>query len=206
MICKYGERFIKIFWLFILPFIFTYTIFNPLKTYPLNTNTDTPQTIVLADINEDLTSFVLADFFQTSLSLGWYNICLDNNTTLPYDDSIIKIVDPSERGAISVSIRTDSLGKQTLKARPFEEDCKNISPRDNMIDLGQIGTTTINDGAMRDTSKLTYDEVLKMLQSVKIKLYIKENLWAFLIKYIILLALWIHLSFLALKTGDFIIK
>lgn len=74
--------FVRLFIIIILPIIFTYFMFNPFLKISLKPNTNEPQYISKLEINKNLTGIILADFFQTSLQLGWYQICFNNQGAL----------------------------------------------------------------------------------------------------------------------------
>lgn len=197
----------------VTPLIFTWIMFDPFLRIQLESNTNEPQFISRLQINDGLTSSSLAEFFQTSLKLGWYQLCFENHGALVMGGQTV--VDREDRGNITVQVREVvpspySNEYRTLNAHPFKEaDCMKI---DNDADGINVGTTTVELGSrINDRPNeiiMLNDKEFQMdfsLDLTKLVLYIKQDWFALIIKYLVILILWSSLILLFRSMRDFLL-
>jgi hypothetical protein len=200
--------------LFIIPFIFTWVMFNPLDTFDLKPNTTEPQDISLGEINKNLTPFILANFFQTTLGLGWYKVCFENTGALTINGHVVS--NREDRGDVQVRVKQGAFSAsmedyQILTARPFEKtDCLRFSESNGGL---TISTSTISLGApMNDipqdrnmVSQSEY-EFSFMFDYEKVHLYIQQDEVAFWVKYAVMLVAWGSLLLLFAGLWEWLLK
>ena len=182
-----------------VPFIFTWLMFDPLATFDLRPNTkNEPRNITGKEINKNLTSFVLANLFQTTLDLGWYKVCFENLGALAINGHTV--VNRKDRGDVQIRVKQGPFLSSVedyyvLKVRPFEKrDCLRFNGGNDGL---TFGTTTVSLGA--PVSDMSQDLISISQKLFKINftvdftrmhLYIQQDWIFFWIKYGIILIAW----------------
>ena len=204
----------RIIIIFLVPTIFTLLMFNPFSRIELAPNTSELQYIPKSEIDKNLSNFFLSEFFQTSLKLGWYNICFENYGILSRGGNIVKPIFDN-RG--NVQIRYKQLLPEpfatdfkTLNATPFKEATCNLIGGDIMGIVTGSSTVTIgafmNDMPGDNTSigdnKFRFDLIIDMSKS---SFYIKHDWRAYLAKYFVIFIFWSSLILLARSLKNFLI-
>lgn len=198
--------------LFLIPLYFTWLMFDPFTRIFLEVNTNEPQFISQTRINDDLTSSFLGEFFQTSLQLGWYQICFENDGALQMGGHIV--VNREDRGDVTIQVREVlpspyTVEYETLNASPFgHADCMKIGSGISGIN---VGTTTVSIGARvndlpKDFVKIN-DTEFRMdfrVDFTQMYLYIKQDWFAFFVKYFVIVTLWLSLILLTRSAWDFL--
>lgn len=197
----------RIAFFLIIPLIFAWVMFDPFLRIELATNTNEPQFISKSTLNENLTGSVLAEFFQTSLSLGWYRMCLENNGALSIGGKVVR--NREDRGDITVQVKEVIPSPfiadfNNLSARPFEKaDCLIIANNTPGI---IVGTSTVSLGArindlpgeIRMLSEHEFEWSFSVDFSA-LNLYVKQDLLAFCTKYLVMVFLWVSFVLFATK-------
>lgn len=186
---------VRLSWIFLVPAIFMFLIFNPFQTIDLQTNGAETQYVSRSEIDRSMAKYMLSEFFQTSLRLGWYDVCFENNEALNLNgqpihngenersiELIVKEVLPSPFTA----------DWKTIKAPPFKPSCLTFGSNNNGL---MVGTSTIALGTVESIPWKCNNETKECSFSFgfeysKLHLYIQQNPWAFLIEYIVLVLLW----------------
>jgi hypothetical protein len=211
----------RLSWLFFVPVIFAWYMFDPFSIISLEFS-DKPQFIPVSLLNQNMTKTMLAEFFQTPLSLGWYDVCLDNQNNqifLNYEKPIDKREYPfggypkfqieaspdlsGISGSVAVGVKPfpdESYDKKyyLLKSNPLEEP--KCLPVNASIHGLEIGSTTLYVYGIREINSNAF---YQMAKNLNVKIYIKQDWMAFFIKYLIILIIWINLIFLMLKIWPF---
>ena len=180
-----------------IPLVFTWTMFDPLATFDLKTNVDKPQKIQGSEINNNLAPFILAGFFQTTLDLGWYKICLKNYGALIVNKHVV-INGKDDRGNVQMvvmpGVLADNVENYRLNSKPFgPPECLRFNGGNNGL---SVGTSTVNMGMpMNDSQsdRIATPEgfiTTMTLHLTKLHSYITQDWVAFWIKYTIILIAW----------------
>lgn len=186
----------RLVWLIIPPLIFTWLMFDPFLQIELKSNTNEIQYIPQSEINENLTNFVIANFFQTSLRLGWYQVCFENLGALSINRQ--PVFGREDIGNIQMQVKEllDSPFEKEyniLSAKPGNTDCIRISGNTNGI---VVGTSTVSTGTAGDSfpgAIMIGDNEFIIEFGIsfwKMHLYIRQDLSAFVAKYLVLFFLW----------------
>lgn len=196
----------------IIPLIFTWLMFDPLATIDLESNTNKAQYIPKIEMDKKLTKFIIAEFFQTSLHLGWYKVCFENRGALSINGHII--VNREDRGDIQLLVKEISAPPfeneyRALTAKPFgPPDCLRFNSSNNGLIVGSSTVSLgawINDGP-EDINILTPTMFQFTYDFEKMSLYIKQDFIAFTTKYIIILLIWASLILLISSLKEWLIK
>lgn len=196
--------FVRLVWILALPVLFTFIAFNPNGIYELKSNSDQPQYVLQSQVSTELTTFAIADLLQTSMRLGWYEICLKNEGALSINTSQDK--HPIVVGVDTLSASGTGNHKLLQAQLGGSADCIPISPETQEI---MVGTTTILLGTELENFVKTGTHSAQMnftLDLLKIHLYIREPFWAFLIKCVVITLLWGGLNLLTAELYAFIFK
>ncbi len=208
----------RLVFVLITPAILTLLMFNPFIKIELKSNTNETQYLSRTEINENLTSSVLAEFFQTSLQLDWYQICFENQGAVSIGDRTVvnpQNVRGDDRGNVQIRVKEELpspfiVYEKKLTARPYEKaDCLRINGN---IGGMSVGTSTISLGArINDTLEdITFlgDNKFELKMSfdfTKAHLYIKQDWLSLLVKYLVLLVLWSSLILLTRSIGRYLL-
>lgn len=198
--------------IFGVPLIITWLMFDPFTRITLKTNTNEPQFVSRTQINDNLTSSFLAEFFQTSLQLGWYKICFENHGALEMGGRTI--INREDRGDVQIQVREVipipfNVEYSRLSARPFENtDCIRIG---SGVEGINVGSSTLNLGArindrpgdfvMHGENEFSMDFLFDF---TKMDLYIRQDWTAFGVKYLVMVVLWASFTLLAQSIWNFL--
>ncbi|HWO07255.1 MAG TPA: hypothetical protein VNM40_01570 [Candidatus Paceibacterota bacterium] len=195
-----------------IPLILTWLMFDPFTRIELKANTNEPQFISRTQIQDDLTRTFIAEFLQTSLQLGWYQICFENHGALTMGGKTI--IDRPDRGDVQIQVREVlpepyTVEYDILQAWPFEQaDCKQIG---NAVDGINVGTSTVNLGARINDQPgdmvMLSDKEFRMdfaVDFTKMRLYIRQDWLAFGVKYLVVVVLWSSLILWARSVWEFL--
>jgi hypothetical protein len=188
-------------------------MFNPFAKINLQINKNEVQYISKYEMNKNLTSSIFANFFQTSLQLDWYKICLKNLGAVTMDGQTV-INDNDKSGDVQTQVKEIasepySTSYKILYASPLKKkNCIRINSDINGI---LVGSTTVAIGystfqkydAKAGTGPHEYSITFKQ-QFSKTVLYIEQD-WVMLItKYLVIVLLWSALILLIREIAKFL--
>jgi len=195
--------------------MFTILMFNPFLKIEFRVNTNEPQYISSEAINRSLASSILSEFFQTSLQLGWYQICFENHGALEREGRVVtNTID--NRGNVTmqykeVLVDSSDTGYKILTGTPDGvPECNRIGGNTKGLN---IATSTISLGMpMNDTSEdvtMIGDKEFSFTIGFhfnKLVLYIKQDWLSLLVKYFVILVLWSSFILLVRSTSRFLLS
>jgi len=225
----------RVVFLFIVPFIFAWLIFDPLIKVEFESNKNEPQYISKKEIDENLTRLVFFEFFQTSLNLGWYKICAENRGVLSTYGKIIVNEEEAKKvpkyiktkvivnredvdddaGDVTIRVKKASAlllndSYQEFKIRPFgSPNCLRFIGNNEGLVVGSSTASLGRVGSHVLDEKMIGPEEFETNFSfdfTKINLYIKQDFLAFVIKYAIILLSWGSLILLVLNLYRWVTK
>lgn len=192
--------------LLLVPLVITWTLFDPFATYALKSNTNEVQNIHISatEINKNLAPYILSGIFQTTLDLGWYQICFENSGALSMGR--LTVMNRADRGDVVMHVKQGGYSESDadyvpLTARPFEkQDCARFNVTSEGI---FVGTSTVALGARENDRPEDYTQVspddFQFTVKVDLRLmnlYARQDWIAFLIKYFLIAAAWAGLILL----------
>lgn len=205
---------IRLDYLLVPTILLTWFLYQPFKSIdiPARTGENGKVTITQSQINDQLSTQIVADLIQTSLDLKWFHLCVK-------DEGFVSINEIRISGETSKT-STSHIGSSQFQVNAQNENYTlNVVPDETTcILLNSSGDININLGAL-DTSLGTMSETPSQyfgnkkfmtqytLDFTKLKISLRNDvLWVLLVKFLLIFLVWSALFFLCRDLNKFLFK